>query len=219
MEDTFGLEVISTLVKGAEAYIYLVNFFGQKAILKYRKPKQYRNTVLDTKIRSERTILEARLITRACLAGINAPTVLAVSKVHASILMEYIEGVNLLKVDENNLLTYVPTIASDIGVLHKNGIVHGDPTLANIIISNDDIFFIDFGLGEFSYDTEHRAVDVNLFLKVCQALKPNIYGDILAMFKENYFKILGPKQGEQVLDRVKQIRMRGRYVDERREKN
>jgi len=219
MEDTFGLEVVSTLVKGAEARIYLVNFFGQKAILKYREPKQYRNRVLDMKIRSERTILEARLIARACLAGVNAPTVFAVSKAHASILMEYIEGVNLLKVNEKVLLTYAPTIASYIGILHKNGIVHGDPTLANIIISNDDIFFIDFGLGEFSYDTEHRAVDVNLFLKVCQALRPNIYDDVLAMFKENYFKILGQKQGEQVLDRVKQIRMRGRYVDERREKN
>ncbi|MEM0120454.1 MAG: Kae1-associated kinase Bud32 [Thermoprotei archaeon] len=218
MEEIFGLQVISTIVSGAEAYIYLVNFFGQKAILKYRKPKSYRNTTLDVKIRSERTLLEAKLIGRACLAGVNTPALFAVSRSNATILMEYINGVNLLGVDDKTLLTHVSTVASSMGVLHKNGIIHGDPTLANIIVSNNDVFFVDFGLGNFSYDIEQRAVDVNLFLKICQALKPSVYNDILGKFKEGYFEAIGQKQGEQVLERVKQIRMRGRYVEERREK-
>ena len=36
--------------KGAEADIYQMNWQNSKAILKIRKPKNYRNSILDSKI-------------------------------------------------------------------------------------------------------------------------------------------------------------------------
>ena len=50
------------LKKGAEADVYLSSWNGQKSILKIRKEKKYRNPSLDSRIRKQRTIREAQLI-------------------------------------------------------------------------------------------------------------------------------------------------------------
>lgn len=219
LERIFGLKVLSTLVKGAEAEIYLVDFYGQKAVLKYRKPKPYRDKVLDLKIRSERTVLEAKLTAKASLLGVNTPAIYAVSRTNTSILMEYVEGTTLLTLDNDSFLAHLAQVAHALATLHKNGIIHGDPTPSNMILSNGNVFLLDFGLGNFSYDVEERAVDVNLFLKICEALKQPIYQQVVTLFRKSYVETLGEKQGESVFERVKEIRLRGRYVLERREKS
>lgn len=219
MEKLFGLKVLSNMVKGAEAEIYLVDFYGQKAVLKYRKPKLYRDKALDLKIRSERTVLEAKLTARASLCGVNTPAIYSVSRTNTSILMEYIEGTTLLRADNTEFLKHLGDVACALATLHKNGIIHGDPTPSNMLLSGEEVFLVDFGLGEFSYDVEHRAVDVNLFLKVCEALKQPIYQEIVGLFRRSYTETLGEKQGEEVFERVREIRLRGRYILERREKN
>ena len=48
------------LAKGAEAEIYVVDWFGMRAVLKWRKPKRYRDPALDHQIRRRRTINEVR---------------------------------------------------------------------------------------------------------------------------------------------------------------
>jgi TP53 regulating kinase-like protein len=219
MEEFLGLKVHKVLIKGAEADIYLVDFFGQKAIIKYRKPKPYRNSVLDLLLRSERTILEAKLITRASTIGVNTPLIYSVSKPNASILMEYIDGITLVESDKEDLINQAKVIGRILGTLHNNGIIHGDPTLANMIASNKKIFLIDFGLGEFSYDLEQRAVDVNLFLRTCESLKPNVYDSVYSFFREGYLEVMGKIVAGKVLERVEQIRKRGRYIEERRTRN
>lgn len=218
MEKLFGLTVLSQLAKGAEAEIYLVDFYGQKAVLKQRRPKPYRDQALDLKIRSERTVLEAKLIAKASLLGLNTPAIYSVSRKNTTILMEYIEGTTLLALDEKTFLQQVADVAFSLATLHRNGIIHGDPTLSNMVVSDGDLFLLDFGLGDFSYDVEQRAVDVNLFLKICEALRQPIYQDILGLFRKSYTETLGEKQGENVFERVKEIRLRGRYIIERREK-
>ena len=50
------------LKKGAEADVYISSWNGKKSVLKIRKEKKYRNPSLDIRIRKQRTIREAQLL-------------------------------------------------------------------------------------------------------------------------------------------------------------
>ncbi|MFZ0842517.1 MAG: Kae1-associated kinase Bud32, partial [Nitrosotalea sp.] len=58
------------LKKGAEADIYITSWNGQNSVLKIRKKKDYRVHSLDTRIRTLRTIREAKMISEAKSFGI-----------------------------------------------------------------------------------------------------------------------------------------------------
>ncbi|MCY4490413.1 MAG: Kae1-associated kinase Bud32, partial [Thaumarchaeota archaeon] len=60
------------LKKGAEADIYLTTWDGSDAILKIRKPKEYRNSLLDIKLCRQRTIRESQTISQVKMFGIPA---------------------------------------------------------------------------------------------------------------------------------------------------
>ena len=59
------------LKKGAEADVYLSSWNGKKSVLKIRKEKKYRNPMLDARIRKQRTIREAQLISDVKSFGIS----------------------------------------------------------------------------------------------------------------------------------------------------
>ena len=48
--------------KGAEGDIFLTTWINQKAILKSRKKKDYRNESLDYRLRKQRTIRESEIM-------------------------------------------------------------------------------------------------------------------------------------------------------------
>ena len=56
--------------KGAEADIFLISWFKEKAISKLRKPKPYRNALLDSEIRKKRTIHEANMLSATKIAKV-----------------------------------------------------------------------------------------------------------------------------------------------------
>jgi TP53 regulating kinase-like protein len=219
METILGLKPKEVLSYGAEAILLIVEFYGTEAVLKIRKPKAYRNPVLDAKIRGSRTVLEAKLLSKACLAGVNVPALFAINKKNSAILMEYVRGKTLSEVSDETLSFYAADVGKFLGLLHAKGIIHGDVTLTNILLANNGIFFVDFGLGEFSYGVEQRAVDVNLLLRVLRSIKPSIYDEFVSRFRHEYKKTLGSEAGSEVFCRVEQINLRGRYVPERREKS
>jgi len=78
--------------KGAEASLYLVDWYGRKVILKKRLPKKYRPSKLDEQIKTYRTIHEPQLIHEAKKAGVSTPTIFLVDLKNATIIMEFIEG-------------------------------------------------------------------------------------------------------------------------------
>jgi len=84
-------------------------------------------------------------------------------------------------------------------------------TTSNIILKDDQIYFIDFGLGFFSRRIEDQGMDLNLLF---EALKSTHF-KILSLCWENIVK--GYKQeykyAEQVLKRVEEIEARARYVE------
>ena len=83
------------LKQGAEAKLFTTNYLGQKAILKARERKKYREKSLDEKILRVRLRTECSLMVRAKKFGIRTPVVWKVDVNEAAIIMEFVEGKNL----------------------------------------------------------------------------------------------------------------------------
>ena len=78
------------LKKGAEADVYLSSWNGKKIVLKIRKEKKYRNSSLDIRIRKQRTIREAQIISDVKSFGISTPLIHFVDYKNFSIYMQYV---------------------------------------------------------------------------------------------------------------------------------
>ena len=83
---------------GAEATLYYGRWFGKEVIFKYRVPKKYRIEELDQRIRTVRTLNEARALVKVKTYGINVPQVYDVDASNATIVMRYIKGPKLKEV-------------------------------------------------------------------------------------------------------------------------
>ena len=143
---------------GAEASLAQNFLDGMNVVSKKRFPKKYRNSVLDLKIRRERTRSEAKLIKRAATV-INTPRIVFVNENKGELVLEFINGKALKEVVEKNPNLCVEA-GKDIRRLHDCGIIHGDLTTSNIIVADESdplfferikkhghLFFVDFGLG------------------------------------------------------------------------
>ena len=63
------------LKKGAEADVYISSWNGKKSVLKIRKEKKYRNPSLDNRIRKQRTIREAQILSEVKSFGVTTPLI------------------------------------------------------------------------------------------------------------------------------------------------
>jgi TP53 regulating kinase and related kinases len=210
------------LKKGAEASLYLQQWHGRQVVVKMRLPKTYRPLQLDQTIRRYRTIHEPQLMHDAKRAGIPTPTIYLVDVENATIIMEYIEGTQVkqlidssTKAERGNICIQIGQL---IGKLHKNGLVHGDLTTSNMIVAKTGkIFFIDFGLGDRSEELEAQGVDLHLLKR---ALQSTHFQNAEGCFNDTllgYQNIVGSEATTTVLDKIKEIEKRGRYITERQQ--
>jgi TP53 regulating kinase-like protein len=110
-------------------------------------------------------------------------------------------------------------IGQSVGKLHQYGIVHGDLTTSNFIQNpTGRVFFLDFGLGEKTKELEARGVDLHLMKRALQSTHYTHAEECFESAIQGYSAILGIETSENVLDKIKQIERRGRYVAERKEK-
>ncbi|MGC8999005.1 MAG: Kae1-associated kinase Bud32 [Candidatus Bathyarchaeia archaeon] len=207
--------------RGAEACLYLADWHGRKVVMKKRLPKKYRAPALDEHIRAYRTIHEPQLMHEAKKAGVPTPTIYLIDAKNATIIMEYIEGEQvkrlLAKVSEGERQVLCRKIGELIGKLHKNGIVHGDLTTSNMIqTSEGKIFFVDFGLGEKTKELEAKGVDLHLMKRALQSTHFQFAEKCFNAIIEGYVSVLGVKEVKNVLDKIREIERRGRYIAERR---
>ncbi|MEM4733922.1 MAG: KEOPS complex kinase/ATPase Bud32 [Candidatus Bathyarchaeia archaeon] len=207
--------------KGAEACLYLADWHGKKVIMKRRLPKKYRVSVLDEQIRAYRTIHEPQLMHEAKVAGVPTPTIYMVDSKNATIIMEFIEGEQvkqlLTKVSESERRTLCRKIGELIGKLHKNGIIHGDLTTSNMIHTPEGkIFLVDFGLGEKTRELEAMGVDLHLMKRALQSTHFQFAEKCFSAIIEGYASVLGAGEVKNVLDKIREIERRGRYIAERR---
>jgi len=207
--------------KGAEASLYLTDWHGRKVIMKERLPKKYRPSKLDGHIRTYRTIHEPQLMHEAKKAGVSTPTIFLVDLKNATIIMGFIEGKQvkqlLNEVTKSERQSLSLKIGELIGRLHEYGIIHGDLTTSNMILDSEGkIFFVDFGLGEKTKELEARGVDLHLMKRALQSTHFRFTEECFDAVIRGYSKVLGAETVKNILDKIKEIERRGRYVAERK---
>ena len=189
--------------RGAEAVVT----FADGTVEKHRISKRYRVPALDTRLITERTRAEARLIHAARKAGVPTPIIRDVTD--DSIVMTQIFGILLTdNLSERN----VREAGRMIGLLHKAGIMHGDLTTSNLIVRESDgkCVLIDFGLAQVTSEIEQRGVDVHVLFQTLESTAPDRSDDLKAAFIEGYSETF-PHAGE-VITREHEIEQRGRYL-------
>ena len=183
-------------MRGAEAVVSKGRLLGRDVVFKDRASKGYRIAELDERLRRERTRAEARLLHKAKLAGVDCPVVLEVEEFRLT--MGFIEGerpkMSALEAREAGKM---------LALLHSAGVIHGDFTPANLILSGKRMFVIDFGLGFFSHDIEDKAIDVYTMLKAIDEKSGE-------EFVEGYKT--GNPEHKTILKRVDDVKKRVRYA-------
>lgn len=212
------------LKKGAEAHLFREDWYGLPAIRKYRVPKSYRVPELDNEIRRARTVHEARLMYEACRVGVPAPSIYFIDLEETTIIMEYIEGDRLKDVVDSLQPVQRKEIFLGVGgkiaLLHRNGIIHGDLTTSNMILtSSGKVFFIDFGLGEFSSSVEDEGVDLHLMRRALESTHYRCSAECYDAIINGYKANIGESLASNVLKRVHEIESRGRYFKRETENN
>ena len=164
---------------------------------------------------------------KAASKGVCVPRLLVAAISKGMLVMEKLEGTRLDTVLSDiypslekayNLHSLFTKIGKSLALLHKANIVHGDFTVSNIIVDSSDKDFpciIDFGLSRFSGDVEDRAMDLRVFLKSIESSFPKYLEFIRKTVLEGY-SIVATSFYTEVVARLKDMELRGRYVEERR---
>lgn len=182
----------------AEVRIY------EDRVEKIRVPKRYRVRELDEIIRQRRAVMEARILSAARRAGVATPVVLDVDG--DKIVMERIHGTPVKKVMNAEICR---EIGKAVARLHSAGIVHGDITPMNMIVSGGRVYFIDFGLAFHDERLEAKGVDIHVFYESLKAEFDN-WKELWKAFLDGYREY---QKFDDVMERFREIELRGRYVD------
>jgi len=206
--------------KGAEASIYMEEWCGRKVIFKRRYPKKYRIPELDKILQIRRTKHEPQMIHKAKEAGVPTPIIFLVDLEEATIVMEFVEGVRikeiLNEISSEERVKICREIGKLVGKLHKNGIIHGDLTTSNMILTpHGSIVLIDFGLSEQSFEVEARGVDLHLMRRALASTHYKYVDECFNAVIDGYREIMGDDVTMEVLDKIREIERRGRYVARR----
>lgn len=214
-----------TLFKqGAEAKLYKGNYLGRPAVIKERFVKEYRHPELDKILTRERIKAECRAIVKCKSAGVLTPTIYLVDMPKHLIIMEYFENCFMAKdfiskADETSIQKLSRCIGSQLAKMHSSGIVHGDLTTSNILLTNahcsdpysftdeTKIAFIDFGLAQLEATAEDKGVDLYVLERAListHAVAERIFLDILREYKKQYGNC------KEVIQKYEEIRARGR---------
>ena len=210
------VDKVRLISRGAEAEVYLINFFGVKAVLKKRVSKKYRNSLFDQLFIRNRTLIEAKVLAELYESGLRVPAVLFVDEESGVLIIEYIDGVRVSDLFEGlpqeKKLEIARLAGEFAGKMHSRRIFHGDYTLANMLLSSSGVYLIDFGLAGYSTDIEEYAIDLHLMARSMQALAPRYKDLLVGAMIEEYVKHYAGDAREVIL-RMKEISLRGRYVD------
>ncbi len=193
----------AVLSKGAEAYLLEATFLSKPVVIKDRRPKRYRIAQIDSALRRERTLSEARLLAAAKQAGVLCPLVRYVDVQRMRIFEEKLEGRLLSSASPAVRSKQAKKAGELLGRLHSAGIYHGDYTPANLMLCNKGLYVIDFGLSERSLRTEDYATDLFLYKKAVAEKE-------FAAFLSGY-RAANPN-AKAAITRLSDIESRGRYV-------
>ena len=204
--------LMKLIKKGAEADIYTGTWKNSKALFKTRKIKTYRNSSLDSKIRKQRTIKESQMLSQVKSFGIPAPLVYFVNLEKSMIVMQEIPGKPVHDLPESKIIEMSKQIGKLVGLLHKNGVMHGDLTTSNFILFKNIIYMIDFGLSQNSIKPEDHAVDLRLIKEILNSAHAKIMEPSWKNFLNGYKSVVGITYQTKIVKLVSEIESRGRYA-------
>jgi TP53 regulating kinase-like protein len=75
---------------------------------------------------------------------------------------------------------------------------------------------VDFGLGEKSEELEARGVDLHLMKRALESTHYQFAESCYKSVIDGYGSLLSSKELQNILEKIKEIERRGRYVAERR---
>lgn len=202
------------LKKGAEADIYRTSWAGQDAILKIRKPKSYRAAQLDARIRRQRTARESNMISLARSLGIPTPLIYLVDAKNTAIIMQYVRGTTVQMLPDELIIRQSRTMGKLVGVLHKNGIMHGDLTTSNFVYdqTRDMLYMIDFGLSQNTHKPEDHAVDMRLIKEIFNSAHARVMSKSWTNLLQGYASVVRYDRLAKIKQLVMEIEGRGRYA-------
>lgn len=186
---------------------------GFDVVEKRRINKSYRIKNIDTRLISSRTKEEAKLMMEARLHGVPVPLIYDVNLNDGIITMEYLNGkrikdiLNSLNEEERSRIC--TKIGESIARFHNNDIIHGDITTSNMILFDDKIHFIDFGLGEKNTEVEAKGVDLHVLMEAIDSTHSQ-YSNCFDYVLEGYKKEL-KADANLVIKKIEEIVRRGRY--------
>jgi TP53 regulating kinase-like protein len=205
------------IYKGAEAEIYLEEWFGRPAIRKHRVNKAYRIPELDETIRRMRTSHEANMMHEVRKLGVPVPTIQHIDLESSTIIMDYITGPTLKEelygLSMRHRRERCRSLGTILARMHEGGIVHGDMTISNVLSENGKLFMIDFSLGDFSKETEDKGVDLLLLNRAMKSTHYAFHKVLFNAFMKGYVSVVGEGYGKVMLHKVREIEQRGRYFE------
>ena len=192
------------IAQGAEAVVYL----EKGSIVKERVKKSYRLPQIDERLRKFRTNRETKVLKKLREHGFTVPNVLENNE-NNKIVMQHIEGElvkNILEGSDYKKLGY--RIGCKLAFMHESSVIHADLTTSNLMVFEDEIYFLDFGLSYFSDKTEDKAVDLHLLKQSLESKHHEVYGVVFEKVLEGYG---GGKSSASVLRRLEKVEQRGRH--------
>jgi TP53 regulating kinase-like protein len=203
------------IARGAESVIMKVERWNQPFVLKWRQSKPYLLPDIDTHLKKTRTTRECKMLSVARSLGVRTPAVYAMNMSEFTILMDYINGSQLKQlvneIHEDKIEQLCNEFGHSIAMLHKGGVVHGDPTTSNVIIDSESrLWLIDFGLAEMNATVEMKGVDLHLIHRALETTHWDIQELMLDATIAGYSKTMG-NASKDILSRMEEIRDRGRY--------
>ncbi|KAG9252021.1 putative MNORI-2 protein [Emericellopsis atlantica] len=228
------------ITQGAEGRLYKTTYLTPNlpCALKYRPPKPWRHPTLDARLTKHRILSEARILSRCRREGIRVPGVYASDEVGGWLMLEWVPGAPVrVRINEalgdrqsgieedEGLKDLMRRIGKAIGDMHAVGVVHGDLTTSNMMLSpkplnevdgepegqkgclEGEIVIIDLGLASGSLLIEDRAVDLYVLERAFGSTHPRaecIFDQVLEAYNGTF------KQAPAVLKKLEDVRMRGR---------
>jgi N6-L-threonylcarbamoyladenine synthase/protein kinase Bud32 len=193
-------------VRGAEATVTIAD----DEVVKRRLPKSYRHPTLDGRLRRERTVAEARLLSEARRAGVPTPLVRDVDRREATLTLQRVGDADLAAALSEPA---AEAVGRQLARLHDAGIVHGDPTTRNVRVrvraDEEKRYLVDFGLGFHTGHVEDHAMDLHVFAQsvegTAETPAPLVDACLSGYLDE------GGAAAEAVVDRLDEVEGRGRY--------
>ena len=201
------------LYRGAEAEICLSTYMGKTVVQKRRIKKAYRIPEIDSLLIASRTKEESKLIAESRTHGVSVPLLYDVDLASGIITMEYLQGkrikdiLHTLQESERKHLCY--EIGMGIARLHNHDIIHGDITTSNMILLDNRIHFIDFGLGCKNGELEAKGVDLHVLMEAFESTHSQ-YPKCFSYVFEGYSKQFHG-DASAVMNKIDDIVQRGRY--------